>query len=55
MPTILVLDGYAIVIFMHDHQPPHVHVFARGCEAIFNLSCPQGPPGLRENFRFKKP
>lgn len=53
MPAVLVVDGYSIVIYMHDHQPPHVHVFARGCEAIFNLGCPQGPPDLRQSFRFK--
>ncbi len=23
-----------------------------GCEAVFNLNCPGGPPQLRENFGF---
>jgi hypothetical protein len=53
MPTILTLQGYQIAIFVHDHEPPHVHVFARGCEAIFLLNCPLGPPSLRKNWRFK--
>jgi len=30
MPTILRIEGYEIVIYLHDHLPPHVHVFARG-------------------------
>ena len=54
MPTILTLQGYQIAIFVHDHEPPHVHVFARGCEAIFNLNCPSGPPSLRKSWRFKE-
>ncbi len=54
MPTVLVVDGYSIVIFTHDHLPPHIHVFARGCEAIFNLRCAAGTYGLRENYRFSK-
>jgi hypothetical protein len=53
MPTILREDGYDIQIYTQDHLPPHVHVFARGCEAILNLNCPDGEIGVRENFRFK--
>lgn len=53
MPTVLQIDGYSFVIFTQDHLPPHVHVFARGCEAIVILGCPKGPPETRENYRFK--
>jgi hypothetical protein len=41
MPTILRVDGYEIVIYLDDHPPPHVHVFAHGCEAIVYLNCPR--------------
>jgi hypothetical protein len=54
MPTVLRIDGYNIQIFTQDHLPPHVHVFARGCEAIFNLNCPAGAIALRDNLRFKQ-
>jgi hypothetical protein len=52
MPTILSVDGYKVQIFTQDHLPPHVHVFARGCEAIVFLNCSQTSATLRENFRF---
>jgi hypothetical protein len=29
-----------------------VHVIGGGCEAVFNLHCPDGPPALRENDGF---
>jgi hypothetical protein len=25
---------------------------SEGCEAVFNLHCPNGPPELRENYQF---
>jgi hypothetical protein len=53
MPTVLSVDGYEIQVFTQDHLPPHVHVFARGCEAIVFLECSGGRVTLRENYRFK--
>lgn len=41
-----------MVVYPNDHRPAHVHVIGGGCEAVFNLNCPHGPPELRENFRF---
>jgi hypothetical protein len=52
MPTILFVNGFRIVIYTKDHVPPHVHVYARGCEAIVLLNCSSGPPTLRDNFGF---
>jgi hypothetical protein len=26
----------------------------RGCEAVFKLNCPGGPPELRENYGFSR-
>ncbi len=42
------------MIYPNDHPPAHVHVVGRGCEALFNLNCPNGPVELRENYRFSQ-
>ena len=54
MPNILKLDGLIVVIFPNDHRPAHVHVIGNGCETVFKLHCPDGPPELRENHRCKE-
>nr|WP_298414404.1 DUF4160 domain-containing protein [uncultured Halomonas sp.] len=53
MPTILRFDGLRAVIYPNDHRPAHVHVIGKGGEAVFILNCPNGPPELRESYRFK--
>ncbi len=52
MPTVDMIDGLRVVIYPNDHRPAHVHVIGSGCEAVFRLSCPEGPPELRENYSF---
>ena len=52
MPTVDRVNGLRVVIYPNDHRPSHVHVIGKGCEAVFNLNCPQGPPELRENYGF---
>ena len=52
MPTVDRFDGLRVVIYPNDHAPEHVHVIGRGCEAVFNLQCPFGPPVLREVYGF---
>jgi len=52
MPTVDRFDGIRVVIYPNDHRPAHVHVIGNGCEAVFNLNCPEGPPELRQNFGF---
>ena len=47
-------DGLRVVIYPNDHRPAHVHVIGRGCEAVFNLNCPDGPPSIRENYGFSR-
>ncbi|MES2258675.1 MAG: DUF4160 domain-containing protein [Pseudomonadota bacterium] len=54
MPTVLTISGLRVVIYPNDHRPAHVHVQGRGCEAVFNLHCPAGPPELRENYGFSR-
>ncbi len=52
MPTVLRISGLRVVVYPNDHRPAHVHVMGNGCEAVFNLHCPDGPPELRDNFGF---
>lgn len=54
MPTVARMDGLRVVIYPNDHRPAHVHVIGNGCEAVFKLNCPKGPPELRENFGFSQ-
>ncbi len=36
-PAIFHIGNTRIVIYPHDHQPPHVHVIGPGAEAKFDL------------------
>ncbi|HKV23880.1 MAG TPA: DUF4160 domain-containing protein [Candidatus Acidoferrum sp.] len=54
MPTVLRLSGLQVVIYFNDHRPAHVHVIGNGCEAVFDLQCPEGPAMLRENYGFTR-
>lgn len=54
MPTVLTIFGLRVVIYPNDHRPAHVHIVGNGCEAVFNLHCPDGPPELRENYGFSR-
>jgi hypothetical protein len=48
------IGGLRVAIYPNDHRPAHVHVIGNGCEAIFNLRCPDGSPELRENYGFSQ-
>jgi len=48
--TIIRQGGYRVVIFSNDHEPPHVHVFKGGAEAIIELV----PIQIRENYRMSR-
>lgn len=37
-------------MYTNDHPPAHVYVVGAGCEAVFHLHCPDGPPELRESM-----
>jgi uncharacterized protein DUF4160 len=52
MPTAWRFGSLRVVIYPNDHRPAHVHVLGGGREAVFNLHCPDGPPALRESYRF---
>ena len=55
MATVLTRDGLRFVIYPNDHRPAHIHVIGKDAEAVFYLACPEGPPRLRENYRFAGP
>ena len=52
MAKVLTIFGLRVVIYPNDHRPAHVHVIGNGCEVVFKLNCPGGPPELRENYGF---
>jgi hypothetical protein len=52
MPTIMRHEGYRVVVYPNDHGPAHVHVIGADNEAVFELNCPAGPPGLRGYHAF---
>lgn len=54
MPTVASFLGLRVTIYPNDHRPAHVHVIGRGCEAVFNLHCPDGPTELREVYGFSR-
>jgi hypothetical protein len=54
MPTVLRFPGPRVVIYPNDHRTAHVHVIGGGCEAAFDLHCPDGPPELRENYGYSR-
>jgi hypothetical protein len=54
MPPVLRFRGLRVVIYPNDHEPAHVHVIGRDCEAKFQLNCPAGPVELIEIFGFSK-
>ena len=54
MPTVLTIFGLRVVVYPNDHRPAHVHVIGNGCEAVFDLHGPNGPPELRENYGFTR-
>lgn len=53
MPTVLRIDGYEIMIYLHDHFPAHVHVFIGGNEAVIDLNCRKVDPEIRDVYRLK--
>ena len=37
MPTILFMNGFRFIIWLDDHEPPHVHVFKGDGEAKISI------------------
>lgn len=43
MPNQRPLNGRRVFWYSNEHDPAHVHVESGGCEAKFELNCPDGP------------
>ncbi|MGT2491871.1 hypothetical protein ACU4GD_18425 [Cupriavidus basilensis] len=52
MPTVFSLFGLRVVIYPERSQAGARACDGKGCEAVFNLHRPGGPPELRENYGF---
>lgn len=50
MPTVLQQDGFSLVIYTHDHHPPHVHVWNQGTVAVIEID----PVRIRKNRAMPK-
>ena len=50
MATILRRDGFRVMVFTNDQEPPHVHVFKAGVEAVIELA----PLAIRDNYRMSR-
>ena len=48
MPVVLRQGGFRLVIYLHDHAPPHTHVFKSG-ETVILLGDLDTKPSVREN------
>lgn len=52
MPTLLIINGWRVVIYPNDHRPPHVHVVGPTEHARFELLCDLGLVRLLSNINF---
>ena len=41
MPTLVIIDGISILMYLNDHDPPHVHVRQRETEARIEIGTGQ--------------
>ena len=38
MPTLAIIDGIRIMMYLGDHHPPHVHAWKNGLDAQFEIA-----------------
>lgn len=43
MGTLLMIDGWRVMIYSRDHAPAHVHLVSPDGRAKIALNCPEGP------------
>ena len=46
MPTLFRQDGFRVVIYTDDHEPPHVHVLKGETEVKIDLGSETKPPTI---------
>ena len=47
MPTVLRKDGFRVMIYPHDHEPAHVHVWHGDAQVIVTLGQHGDGPRIR--------
>ena len=38
MPTLVIIDGISILMYLNDHEPPHFHVRFAGKKGKFDIA-----------------
>ena len=51
MPTVLRKRGFRVMIYVDDHEPPHVHAWKDDAEVIVTLAAEGERPWIREHHR----
>ena len=51
MPTVLRKNGFRVMIYVDDHEPPHVHAWNNDAEVVVMLAADDGRPWIREHHR----
>lgn len=51
MPTVHREDGFSFLVYTHDHEPPHVHVFKGGAEAKIALGAADEGPSILDPMK----
>ena len=46
MPTVHREEGFSFLVYTHDHEPPHIHVFKGGAEAQIALGTEAKGPSI---------
>ena len=50
MPTVLRKRGFRVMIYVDDHEPPHVHAWKGSSEVVVLLAAGGGRPWIREHY-----
>jgi len=54
MPTIAIIDGISILMFLNDHNPPHFHVRFAGTRGKFDIATGEMIEGTLDRRTVKK-
>ncbi len=49
MPTVLRKYGFRVMIYVDDHEPPHVHAWKDDAEVVVTLAAHGERPWIREH------
>lgn len=49
MPTVLRKHGFRVMLYVDDHEPPHVHAWKDDAEVVVTLAAHGERPWIREH------